>query len=213
MTLVIKSDLVITNPKLGKLKVKKIIASCSLLRTGFGDIVGTTTDSFQGGYPSVWSGAAVMEYVEGGVANSNNTIANTAYLNTELFKDCEVGFEVVSLSAGGQLIVDLRRLTSGDNYCVRVTFGGTGQVYIANRYSEGSPYIQGVLRCKAGDKFNIRLVGNSVQMRINDVLVSDVTITPEAQSQLDREGVFALSKSSTASGQVVIKNLVISKTS
>lgn len=208
MSLVIKSDLVITNPQLGKLITKKIITSGTLIKSVFGNIVGTQTDAVFGGVPASWTGAAVAEYIATGLANSINNVAGTVYLNHSEIKNFSVSFEAVEVT-DGELIIDLRRKTV-DNYCVRA-FLVQNKIYIHSRAGDTLTVISDK-SLQAGDKVEFKLIGNNVTLKINDSTYDGV-IPASHQSGLNRNGVLALSKGSSVgrTGRVVIKNLIVSE--
>lgn len=210
MGLVIKSNLKITNPKLGKLQTRRVITSCSLIRS-IGDVAGSNTNAELGGEPVAWSGASVMEYVATGLANSINNTLGTVYLNTEAIKDFDITFELVAVT-NGNVIFDLRRQTT-NNRCVRFYLKSAG-LQIKNRHSVGDVEIQPNIPIADGDKVNIRLVGSNVKVSINNKLVSNVMLSETAQTELDKTGLLALSKGDTTgvnNGQIVIKNLIVAE--
>ena len=213
MSLVIKSNLVITNPQLGKLLIKKIITSGSLIKSALGNIVGSSTDATLGGSPAVWSGAAVMEYVANGIGNSINASASTAYLNHPEIKDFEVSFDVAEYG-DGELIVDLRRKLTGDNYCVRLKITTAG-IAVASRGLSGSEVISIISKpISTGDKVVMSLIGKDIKLKVGSAVYTSV-VGSENQDTLNRAGLFALSKGSTAAktGRIVIKNLIVSELS
>lgn len=211
MNIVIKSNLVIENPILGKLLMKQIVTSGSLIKSVLGNIVGTQTDASLGGVSATWLGAAVMEYVSTGIANSTNATANTAYLNHSEIKNFNVAFDVVECG-DGDLIVDLRRHLTSDNYCVRVKLGN-GTISCVSRAGSESVIIS-TKTLTVGDKVEVSLIDNDIKLKVNSKVYTG-TIAEAQQGLLDRSGLLALSKGSTASktGRIVIKNLIVSELS
>lgn len=211
MSLVIKSNLVITNPQLGKLITKKTITSGTLIKSTLGNIVGTQTDAAFGGVSASWSGAAVMEYVANGIGNSINAIASTAYLNHPEIKDFEVSFDVAEYG-DGEMIVDLRRKLSGDNYCVRLKITTAGIAVGSRGLSGSEPVSIPAKPISAGDKVVISLLGNDIKLKVGNVVYTSV-IYSENQATLNRSGLLALSKGSSVdrTGKIVIKNLIVSE--
>lgn len=215
MTLVIKSDLSITNPKLGKLLVKKILTSGSLIKSTPGNINNTQTDATLGGVSASWLGSvAIFEYFSNGIENSSNSNGGTSFLNTETFKNSEISFEVSKLDNSGtaDIYLDLRKLVSAeDNYCIRIRLNSTGYLALSNRYSVTDTTIQSRIDIKIGDKIKVQLADNNIQLRINDVLISNIQLTTAAQVELNRSGNFGLAKGTTTAGKVGIKNLIVTK--
>ncbi|WP_347452785.1 hypothetical protein [Acinetobacter thermotolerans] len=215
MTLVIKSDLSITNPKLGKLLVKRILSSGSLIKSTLGDINNTQTDAIFGGVPTNWFGDVVLfEYFSNGVENRSNGLGGTCFLNTETFKNSEISFEVSKLDNSGtaDIYLDLRKLVSAeDNYCIRIRLNSTGYIMMSNRYSSADTIIQNRVDIEVGDKIKVQLVDNGIQLRINDVLISNNQLTTAAQVELNRSGNFGLAKGTTTAGKVGIKNLIVTE--
>jgi len=209
MGTVIKADGTISNPKLGKIISLQLLTSESCTRGTKTDLTGSTTDVYNGGAVYSWVGSSGQFALTSlGLTNEQTTGAGTSYLDMPLIKDVAVSYE-----AGGQgpeLIIDLRRVRTGDNYCYRLNMN-SGRFAIQRRGVAGSVNNGSFITSAAlnpGDKVYASVKGGKITVYVNGVIILD--FDDSADTELQRAGTIAISKASTATGtQTYIKNLQI----
>ncbi|HBX7942006.1 TPA: hypothetical protein MIG96_27650, partial [Klebsiella pneumoniae] len=116
MATVIKADGIISNPKLGKIITLQLLTSESCIRSTDTELTGATTDLYAGGSAYSWDGTnGLFVLSKLGLTNTLTTASGTTYLGMPSTKDMALSFEAGT--QGSEIIIDVRRIRTGDNYC------------------------------------------------------------------------------------------------
>lgn len=206
MGTVIKADGVITSPKLGKIISLQLLTSESCTRSTKTDLTGSTTDVYNGGAVYSWVGSSGQFALTSlGLTNEQTTAAATSYLDMPMIKNMAVSYE-----AGGQgpeIIIDLRRVRTGDNYCYRLSMN-SGRFAIQRRNSSSTASFITSAALIPGDKVYASVNEGKITVTVNGVIILE--FDDSADTDLQRAGTIAISKGSTATGtQAYIKNLQV----
>ena len=209
MATVIKADGIISNPKLGKIATLQLLTTESCIRSTDTEIMGSTTDLYGGGSAYSWDGSAGLFVLSSlGLTNTLTTSAGTTYLGMPATKDMALSFEAGA--QGSEIIIDVRRVRTGDNYCYRLSMNSS-RFAIQRRVSAGagaSGTFQNLPVLVEGDKVYITFKGGVITIYINGVEV--YTIDDSAYTDVQRAGVVAMSRGATdGSGHTYIKNLQV----
>lgn len=207
MSTVLKADGVITNPKLGKIDTIQLITTESCIRDTVTDLMGLTTDTYNGGTPYPWVGSAnLFALSQLGLTQQINANSGTTYLNMPYLLDLSVSYEAGV--QGNEHILDLRRPLTGDNYCYRLNMNAS-RFAIQRRGVTGSLPNGTMINLPAlvpGDKVYASIVGSVLTVRVNNVIAFQYD--DAANPEMLRPGTIAFSRASVANGtNTYIKNL------
>lgn len=207
MATVIKADGVIRNPKLGKITTLQLLTSASCIRSTDTELNGTTTDVYAGGSAYSWDGSNGLFVLSSlGLTNTLTTSAGTTYLGMPATKDMALSFEAGV--QGSEIIIDVRRIRTGDNYCYRLSMNSSRFAIQRRTGAADDGTIKNLPALTEGDKVYITFNGSIVIVYINGVEV--YTFDSAAYTALQRAGVIAMSKGSVGSSEhTYIKNLQV----
>ncbi|HBR1701660.1 TPA: hypothetical protein L9M13_005006 [Klebsiella pneumoniae] len=123
-------------------------------------------------------------------------------------KDMALSFEAGT--QGSEIIIDVRRIRTGDNYCYRLSMNSS-RFAIQRRVNPeipGNGTFKNLPALVAGDKVYITFNGGIITVYINGVEV--YSIDDSAYTDVQRAGVIAMSRGSAgASEHTYIKNLQV----
>lgn len=209
MATVIKADGVISNPKLGKIITLQLLTSESCIRSTDTELNGTTTDRYAGGSAYSWDGSKGLFVLSSlGLTNTLTISSGTTYLGMPEMKNMALSFEAGV--QGSEIIIDVRRIRTGDNYCYRINMNSS-RFAIQRRVNPeipGNGTFKNLPALVAGDKVYITFNEGIVTVYINGVEV--YSIDDSAYTDLQRAGVIAMSRGSAgASEHTYIKNLQV----
>ncbi|HCM7872833.1 TPA: hypothetical protein N3496_000002 [Klebsiella quasipneumoniae] len=208
MATVIKADGVISNPKLGKIITLQLLTTESCIRSADTELMGTTTNLYGGGSAYSWDGSTGLFVLSNlGLTNTLTTASGTTYLGMPSTKDMALSFEAGT--QGSEIIIDVRRIRTGDNYCYRLSM--TSNNFAIQRRvsgSTGNGTFKKLPALVSGDKVYITFKGGIITVYINGVEV--YTIDDSAYTDVQRAGVIAMSRGSAGGGaHTYIKNLQV----
>ncbi|HFO0259296.1 TPA: hypothetical protein ACHIDA_005651 [Raoultella ornithinolytica] len=207
MATVIKADGVISNPKLGKIITLQLLTSESGIRSTDTELMGTTTDRYAGGSAYSWDGSTGLFVLSSlGLTNTLTTSAGTTYLGMPLTKDVAVSFEAGV--QGSEIIIDVRRVRTGDNYCYRLSINSSRFAIQKRTGGTDDGTLKNLPALVEGDKVYITFNGSIVTIYINGVEV--YTLDGSAYTALQRAGTIAMSRGSMGGSEhTYIKNLQV----
>lgn len=208
MATVIKADGVISNPKLGKIITLQLLTSESCIRSTDTELNGTTTDVYAGGSAYSWDGSKGLFVLSSlGLTNTLTISSGTTYLGMPATKNVALSFEAGA--QGSEIIIDVRRIRTGDNYCYRLSMN-SDRFSIQRRTSvtDTNGSFKNLPALVAGDKVYITFNDGIITVYINGVEV--YSIDDSAHTDIQRAGVIAMSRGSAgASEHTYIKNLQV----
>lgn len=207
MATILKADGIISNPKLGKIIALQLLTSESCIRSADTDLSGATTDIYNGGSAYSWNGTTDLFVLsELGLTNTLRSASGTVYLGMPLTKDVAVSFEAGP--QGSEIIMDVRRVSTGDNYCYRLAIRPNA-FSLLRRTSAGST-ISNLPPLAEGDKVYATFKGSVGTVYINGVEAYTFDDSGSDYAALQRPGVIAMSRgSSNFSNHTYIKNLQV----
>lgn len=207
MATIIKADGIISNPKLGKINALQLLTSASCIRSIDTELNGTTTDVYAGGSAYSWNGKIGLFILSSlGLTNTLTAASGTVYLGMPPTKDVAVSFEAGP--QGSEIIMDVRRVSTGDNYCYRLAMRPNA-FSILRRISAGST-ISNLPPLVEGDKVHVTFKGSVGTVYINGVEVHTFDDSDSDYAALQRPGVISISRgSSDFSNHTYIKNLQV----
>lgn len=207
MATIIKADGIISNPKLGKINALQLLTSASCIRSTDTELNGTTTDVYAGGSAYSWNGTIGLFVLSSlGLTNTLTSASGTVYLGMPPTKDIAVSFEAGP--QGSEIIMDVRRVSTGDNYCYRLAMRPNA-FSILRRISAGST-ISNLPPLVEGDKVYVTFKGSVGTVYINGVKAYTFDDSGSDYAALQRPGVIAMSRgSSDFSKHTYIKNLQV----
>lgn len=209
MATVIKADGIISNPKLGKIITLQLLTSASCIRSTDTELMGTTTDVYAGGSAYSWDGSTGLFVLSSlGLTNTLTTSSGTTYLGMPATKDVALTFEAGV--QGSEIIIDVRRVRTGDNYCYRLNMNSSRFAIQrrVNPESTGNGAFKILPALVEGDKVYITFNGGVITVYINGL--EAYTIDDSAYTDVQRAGVIAMSRGSAgASEHTYIKNLQV----
>uniref|UniRef100_UPI00384C164E hypothetical protein n=1 Tax=Raoultella ornithinolytica TaxID=54291 RepID=UPI00384C164E len=170
MATVIKADGVISKPKLGKIITLQLLTSASCIRSTDTELMGTTTDVYAGGSAYSWGGSTGLFVLSSlGLTNTLTTSAGTTYLGMPATKDMALSFEAGV--QGSEIIIDVRRVRTGDNYCYRLSMDSRRLAIQRRTGAADDGTIKNLPALTEGDKVYITFNGSIVAVYINGVEV------------------------------------------
>lgn len=163
-----------------------LVTSDSFNRTG--GLLNSTTDTYVGGDPKVWSGTGGNNVVtstdDGGKLTIGSTVVYSQCVDVG-GTDMELEFRLLQgpdTIAGFHSMVDLRKASAGTGSCLRMTLqsyaGGVCTAQLAKREGTTGTLLGSTFTIADGQKVRLRAEGAVFSCYLDDVLVQTVDATP-----------------------------------
>lgn len=149
------------------------VVTSDTFASGSGELNGRTTDCLLGGTPQTWS-VETGQYTAGSGVLTRSGSSTGAAILTPTSADQEITAKIGTLLTSGNAWLDARR-TGTTSY--RAQIGSGGSLALQVRFSSTTTTVASGFTAAAGDRIGIRVVGSTVQLLKNGVVLATVTDT------------------------------------